>query len=540
MLESPAVSPWERVHKKGAKLPVSQSEGDTGCFYSILYTAPDDCRGQARQNAPVFFHDLNLDQIVDGITAGWREYDLNPFYYSHLTDLDTISYRQEVMRDLEDMDLMQSIQSFSKSMRMMRARLPTAKTTYYRYQKERLFLSAAGIYCSAVTDLARDLGEINHSSRGFHAFYEYLMNYVSSSAFRNLESEALMLEYDLSAIRFCLLIKNTRITVRRYEGESDYSTAVEEAFDKFRRGDVEDHLTTFPESMGMNHIQAQVLERVALLHPDVFRALEVFFTSHQAYLDEKIVAFDREIQFYVSYLSYIDTLKNAGLKFCYPKISNKCKEIHCFDTFDMALAQKLINEKTGVICNDFHLSGSERLFVVSGPNQGGKTTFARTFGQLHYLSSLGCPVPGTQAQLFLYDNLFTHFEKEENIQTLRGKLQDDLIRLRLTLEEATPNSIIILNEIFSSTTLKDAVLLSRKIMLHISNLDLLGVCVTFLDELASLNEKTVSMVSTVDPEQPAIRTYKIVRRPADGLAYALALAEKHRVTYERIKERINP
>jgi DNA mismatch repair protein MutS len=103
--------------------------------------------------------------------------------------------------------------------------------------------------------------------------------------------------------------------------------------------------------------------------------------------------------------------------------------------------------------------------------------------QLHYLASLGLPVPGREARLFLADQIFTHSEREEDIQTL-------------------------------------------------------CVFVTFVDELASRGESTVSMMSTVAPDDPAVRTFKVVRKPADGLAYVATLAEKYGLTTETLRRRI--
>jgi DNA mismatch repair protein MutS len=506
-------------------------------YYSILFEKPED-RVDEPTAPPDFFGDLNCDQIVDAITTGKDEYNLEPFFYSCLSRVHAIEYRHEVMADLENEFVFTRINDFAAQMREMRANFARVQKMHYVEQKQAWLLDAIQSYCSSIKSFATDLSNADLKSRGFAGFRDFLTNYAASPPFMSLVAETEQLKADLGKVQYSVLIKGSSFTVRRYDSEIDYSADVEATFDKFKQGAAKDYRVKFSASDDLNHVEAKILEFVAELHPEVFVPLTEYCTRHANYLDQTVAEFDREIQFYVAYLDYISPLRRHHLQFCYPRVSDGGKEVYDYEGFDIALAQKLTQEKLPVVPNGFHLSGRERILVVSGPNQGGKTTFARAFGQLHYIASVGCPVPGSKAQLFLFDQLFTHFEKEEKVENLRGKLEDDLVRIHHTLERASPRSIVVMNEVFTSTTLRDEIFLSLKIMEKIVALDVLCVWVTFLDELASFGPQTVSMVSTVVPENPALRTFKILRQPADGLAYAMAIAQKHALTYEAIKERI--
>lgn len=505
-------------------------------FCSILYEMPQD-RGKALRE-PSFFADLNCDQMIAAIIAGKTEYNLAPFFYDLLTRVEAIRYRHEVMKELENSAFYDCVIQFSGKMREVREQYQLATKMRINEQKQAWQAEAAATYCKAVRSFADDLNSANLSSRGFVLFRDYLTDYIRSDFFTALEFETQKVSKDLDCVKYSVLTTGSGFTVRRYQGEVDYSSQVEETFAKFKQGAAKDYRVKFRESADMNHIEAKILEFVVKLFSDVFGALADYCNRYVDFVDTAIATFDREIQFYLAYLEYIAVLAPQSLKFCYPRLSARTTDISASECFDLVLAQKLNAQGAAIVCNDFSLNGRERVIVVSGPNQGGKTTFSRAFGQIHYLASIGCPVPARDAQLQLFDRLFAHFEKEEKVENLRGKLEDDLARIHAILTKVTSRSVIVLNEIFNSTTIQDETFLSNKIMGKIVQLGALCVWITFADELTSFGPEVVSMVSTVVPENPAVRTFKVVRLPANGLAYAMAIAKKYGLTYESVCERI--
>lgn len=520
-----------------------QGTSATG-FRSILY--PPGFGSAAAATSDDALHDLALDQIVERLVAGvgrrGTEYeDLAPVFRSPLADVGEVRYRQAVFVDLENERVRAAVSGFSDALRVSGDYVTSANASHDRHQRTRLHLTAVERYIAAVLALASELAAALDATGGgsdaLLGLLSHLEEVTASATFQRLREQSQRLEEQWRSVRYDVWIRGSRVTVAPFDDEPDLSVEVADAFERFRQGATRDYRAQYRDP-GFDHVQGWILENVAHLFPDVFGALETFMAESRSFIDPVIARFAHELRFYLTYLDYLQPVRAAGLATCYPVVSATSKELKAIATFDLALARALVAKHAHVVPNDFTLEREERILVISGPNQGGKSTAARAIGQLHHLAALGCPVPGQEVQIFLPDQVLTQFEREEQLDTLEGRLGNEVRRIHDVLGAATPRSVLILNEMFTSTALEDARVLTAEVLTRVSDLDALCVCVTFIDEMSRMNPKTVSMVSAIDPRDPAVRTFKVERRTADGRAYALALAGKHGLTFEAILHRL--
>ncbi|MHB1496848.1 MAG: MutS-related protein [Acidimicrobiales bacterium] len=507
---------------------------------SLLY--PDKASAPAALEDRRFAIDLELDQVFATATSGREDLRLMDLFYAPLRSVDQVAYRHEVLADLELPQVAAAVRGFLEQMGRAREILSVAGSLHTHLQTQRLFLDAVLTYCGAVASLAASLSSLQPPSRALRAFGEHLANYEASPAFKDLGDRARELVGSLSRVRYKIHIRGTRVTVSAYQNEPDYAKELETTFAKFRQEAPTDYTAKLRSPLDMNQVEARVLESVALLYPEPFSSLADYFALHKDFMDPDIVDFERAAQFYLAYLERIAPLQEKGLAFCYPRVSLSPAGVHVEGCFDLALALKAASQDgtgpAGVVTNDFELSAAERVIVVTGPNSGGKTTFCRAAGQVHYLASLGLPVPARSAEVVLADNVLTSFVQAEALEVARSHLEDELFNLHNVIGRATPQTVVIMNESFSSTTLADAAVIGKAVLAELVQRGALGVYVTFVEELASGDDAVVSMGAIVDPQDPMRRTYRFVRKEPEGRAYAALLAERYGLSFHAVTERV--
>ena len=508
-------------------------------FYSILF----DKKTKTDTYSPdsTLLIDTNLDQVIKSVVSYKKDFDIEHFFYLLCDDIQTIDYRQNVIQDLLRDRFYIKVDEFSQKMLKTKRYRQIIKKFDEEIYKKSWFFQMVVDFNKALLEFLSLLNKAKITSKGFTLLKEHIANYIKSDDFIFMQKEMYSLKEELSAITYDITIDGLTFKVKRYEDEEDYTKEIDKLFEKFNQNEEDEKIEChYEKNRGTNHVNAKILDFVSKLYPQTFGKLDNFYKKYSDIIDETILTFANEVEFYISYLNYIEDIREEATDFCLPKLQTQEKRVEIKDGFDLALAYNLSQKGKKTVTNDYIFKNSKRIMIVSGANQGGKSTYARAFAQIIYLSKLGLLVPAKEADIFLFDKIFTHFEKEEKVYSLKSKLQEDLSRVHQMLLSSTPRTLIILNEIFSSTSFQDALFLSREIIKKIDKLDAFCIWVTFIEELNQMSDKCISMVSQVDTDNINKRTYKILPKKADGKAYAASIADKYHLNYEQILKRINP
>lgn len=497
-------------------------------FESILDKVENPRRDEAY---PAFLADLNLYRIIDRISLYWEE-NVSSMYSYLPANAACEDYRREVFADIRRCGLYDKLCALTEKMKERDEAIRQKEKVTEKLQKAIWHVREADCYCGAFRQLARELEQTPLQSEGMQAFAAYLREYTAGEAFGRIAGQAAGILEEMGAFHLTIIYENDRIVVTQEETQGDYDAFLETCFP----GQGRRMKSPFEASCELSELEQELLKSFRRKNPEFFEKAERFYRDYQIYASDTLIRFASEIRYYLSFYRFEQKMQEKGYVFAAPIVCRE--ETEARGLYDLALACVEGAKPDTVVSNDMAYLPGESFFVLTGPNQGGKTTFARSLGQLVYFTKMGLDVPAASVRVQRFSALMTHFSVEESVETGRGRLKEELTRLAPMMDTACgvqTGAFVILNELFTTAANYDACVMGKRVLEHFIKLDCRGIYVTHLRELAQAHPRVASLRAMLDGQ--GRHTFQIARSEAQDSACAAALAEKHGLTYERLKER---
>lgn len=254
-----------------------------------------------------------------------------------------------------------------------------------------------------------------------------------------------------------------------------------------------------------------------------------------------------EFIFYLRWAELIDKVIEKGACVCKPEILDKPGAFIGKEIYNFKLALHLLDGgTTNIVKNDLDFSPEHRVYILTGPNRGGKTTITQAVGLLYLLAQNGIFVPGKKVALCPVNNIFTHFPADENQTVDLGRLGEESKRFSEIFTLATNRSLLLLNESFSTTSFTEGLYIAKDITKSLIYLGANAIFNTHMHELAACVDELNRAVngqnyaaSLITGIQNGERSYKIMISPPQGHSFAHDIAEKYGVTFQHLQKLID-
>ena len=529
-------------------------------FISLLYpTEEAEIFHRNRANLPNVAEDvcdeLGLNEIFDLQTSSLTDY--------FTTDEDVIAYRQSTVKDLiaipELLETLSGIHPILDDIRELR-RLDNDNVTSadsYLYS-----ITEIELYVSCLATLRRGFADVKDKieSPAFSALADFVHELTESEYYRELNKKLVALSDRVHEVKSITIGVNLD---RELRPESAGVISINS--EHFKSGKMLDkilrlsfkndaytciaNLSPFGKGQSDNKQEALVGAFNSAIE-DVFRSSVKGWRNIVAdYVMDNtdfLLKLLPEIEFVSRAAELLkELMAHPGCSVCYPTLAPMVdKRFEAIGLYNPRVALAIDDE---IVTNDLSFDDEARIYVLTGPNRGGKSVITVALGAAQAMCQLGLPVPAKSAVISPVSGIFTHFPEGADDTIDKGRLGEECARLKEIFDAADSDTMILLDESLSSTGAYEASYIASEILSAFAAMGCRGIFSTHLHELAasvpeinarSLEMGGVKLDTLVAGIEEGQRSFKIHRAKPDGKSYARDIADRYGLSFENLVGRM--
>lgn len=501
--------------------------------------------------------DLALDEIIDSIARGENEKKIIREIFRKLpTDTKDMEYRQEILKDLlENESLVEELEEVLEMIKTLKdygltkpVMLQQDHSLYLLLEK----LRELSVYVNVSENMVECLKRYHIKSVGLRSVLEQLEKNVNDEWFALAKKDIQRMLEELSNVKGAMVGVNftedlnieqvTTVEFVPFRIRSKYKLAEVAAsmHNVINAG-------AATNSAGGPKLNTRVIDPLlAAMTPHMEKHLKKHFTNIRKVMHKYVKmdgAFITEmyegLSFYLAMARFGRRLRKEGYDICMPQLTN---EYSTFEIKDLYNVRLFLARENNIVKNDFAFTPKENLYILTGPNRGGKTIVEQALGIISVMASIGSFVTASVCIGRPFSNVLTHFPIDENLTINYGRLGEEAVRIRDIVAEADDRTLILFNETYSTTSSTDGMYLSMDLLRVLKELGTAVIFNTHIHELAmSIEEMNKwkgesDVVSIVMEIKDNVNTFRLKRSEPELKSYARNIAQKYEITYEQMMD----
>jgi DNA mismatch repair ATPase MutS len=423
-----------------------------------LAAASFDDRQKLPSNEDALMQDLELTTLFNAMALGDEflfEVAKEAVLSGLSNDVETILYRQDILKDcINNATLVREI--YATAVQAIESERKSYFNIFSRYTASVLYsaIEVLQMFVGTLKKLRRIAGEqsIQFQSEGFTALFAMLRRELDDKFFAEIQTHLKNLKFRDGVLISAELGKgNKGIRYILRKPSENHRSWIDRVFLQKPAGfTFQLHPRDENGAKALSELQARgtslVANAVAQSAEHILNFLSMLKT---------------ELAFYIGCLNLRARLTQIGEPICFPKPAPTPDRQHSFHgLYDVCLA---LSMKRKVMGNDVR-ADDKKLVIITGANQGGKSTFLRSIGLAQLMMQSGMFVPADSFCANICDRLFTHYKREEDVSMKSGKFDEELSRMNEIVDHITPNSIVLFNESFAATNEREGSEIARQIV----------------------------------------------------------------------------